>query len=263
MALRFLLCAEDLLSATLARDLCDRVVHERARSDWLRALWAPEARDAQRTWTGLRPDVWWADRGSVEREARARRLRPHVRLRETGRLYSPRGVASEAFLALRVAATLDPTPALVVLSGDTDGETDPSRLRGAGVALAAEGLAVVLAEPCREAEAWVLAGFVPKNSIEIARLKALHRELGFDPTEAPERLMSDRTGDPRDAKRVLRALLSGGEPCSALDERGRQCWLDTPLELLASRGEAAGLGAFLRAVEAVLLPRLGDAVTPA
>jgi hypothetical protein len=258
-ARRFLLCAEDVLAATLARDLCDRVVRERARADWLRALWAPELRDAQRTWTGLRPDGWWADRGSVDREARARGLRPQVRLRETGRLHSPRGVASEAFLALRVAAGLDPRPTLVLLAGDTDGETDPALLRQAGVDLAAEDLPVVLAEPCREAEAWVLAGFTPENTAEHDRLQALRKELGFDPTESPERLMSNRQGDRRDAKRVARALLAAGGGFSALDERARRCWLDTPLDLLAARGAGAGLGAFLGAVESVLLPLLGDA----
>lgn len=258
MTPRFLLCAEDVLCATLARDLCDRVVYERSTRDWLRALWSPEMRDSQRVWTGLRPDIWWADRGSVDHEMRARGLRPHVRVRETGRLMAPHGPASEAFRAMRVAAALDPRPMLVVIAGDTDGETAPTLMRDAGVALADEAVPVVVAEICREAEAWVVAGFVPCNSAEQLRLRAVTRELGFDPTEFPERLMSDRLNDPRDAKRVARALLCDGAPMHPTDERVRQCWLDTPLDVLASRGARAGLADYLSRVERVLLPMLGD-----
>jgi hypothetical protein len=255
---RFLLCAEDVLSATLARDLCDRVVCERARADWLRALWSPELRDTQRTWTGLRPDAWWADRGGVDTEASARGIRTNLRVRETGRLLAPKGCASESFRAVRVAAALSPQPDLVVIAGDTDGETDPAHGYEAGVTLADASLPVLVAEIVRESEAWVVAGFVPRNAAESARLRTVKRTLGFDPTEEPERLMSDLVGDRRDAKRVARALLFDGLPMRPSDDRVRACWLDTPLDLLAARGARAGLGPYLARIEAVLLPLLGD-----
>lgn len=261
MTLRILLCAEDVLCATIARDLCDRVVRERARAEWLRALWSPELCDTQRVWMGLRADGWWADRGAVESEMVRRGLRPHVRLRETGRLQSPKGKSAEAFRAMRVAASMAPSPDLVVIAGDTDGETAPESSRAAGVALADVALPVVIASICREAEAWVVAGFVPQNTAEHDRLRALRRTLGFDPTAEPERLMSDVLNDPRDAKRVVRALLTGGEALHPGDERVRACWLDTPIETLVARGERAGLADFVRDVERVLLPMLGD--TPA
>ncbi len=258
MSRRFLLCAEDALSATLARDLCDRVVHERARAEWLRALWSPELRDTQRSWVSLRPGAWWADRGSVEREAEARGIRGHFRVRETGRLLAPRGTAGLAYKSVRLAASLAPRPDLVVIAGDTDGETAPALSRAAGAALANEDLAVLTADICREAEAWVVAGFVARNASEQARLRAVRRELGFDPTEEPERLMSDLTGDRRDAKRVARALLGDDGALHAAGERVRSCWLDTPLDVLTARGARAGLADYVAQVEARLLPALGD-----
>lgn len=255
---RFLLCAEDVLAASLARDLCDRVVRERACAEWLRALWSGDLCATQRVWTGLRPDTSWADRGSVEREAAARGIRSHVRVRETGRLRAAHGHAGESFRAVRVAAVLDPRPDLVIIAGDTDGDEDPDGTRDAGLALAGEvGIAAVVASLHREAEAWVVAGFVPQNAAEMRRLRAVERSLGFNPTEAPERLMSDLTGDLRDAKRVARELLD--DDVTPRAPRVCACWLDTPLDVLLRRAARAGLADYVRALERVLLPMLGDA----
>ncbi len=257
MTLRFVLCAEDILSATLARDLCDRVVAERAQAEWLRALWSPEHRDTQRRWTGLDEDPWWSDRHFCDRRAERAGIAGHFRVRETGRLKAFHGVAGLAYRTVKLVATIEPPPDLLVLAGDTDGQEDPERLRRAGVEGAAESLPVVVAEPVREAEAWVVAGFVPANEAEHGRLRAIERELGFDPTLCSERLMSAVTGDRRDAKRVCRALL-GADHVSPHDERARACWLDTPLDVLAAHGRRNGLAEYLAEVERVLLPRLGD-----
>lgn len=254
---RFVLCAEDVLSAALARDLCDRVVYERARAEWLRALWAPTLRETQRRWTGLEPHTAWSDRHAVDRAAQALGVRSHVRLRETGRLRAMHGAAATAFKALRVAAHLSPPPDLVVLAGDTEGIVAPDRLRAEGVATAAEGIPSLVAEHHRESEAWVVLGFVPRNHEERARLVAVTRSLGFDPTEEPHRLLAGSAHDPRDAKRVCRLLL-GVEHITPALERVRSCWLDTPLDRLEAHGEGTGLVRYLRAVETVLLPLLGD-----
>lgn len=253
----FLLCAEDVLSATLARDLVDRVVHERARADWLRALWTPELRDSQRTWQGLRPTSWWADRVLVDRDAESFGIRGHIRDQETGRSRAMRGASGFAFKSLKVAALLEPRPELVVVAGDTDNEKDASALRAAGVAAAGIEMPSLVAEIRREAEAWVVCGFVPGSLVERDRLREVTHELGFDPTESPEKLMSTRHGDARDAKRVARFLLADPD-LSLSNERLRSCWLDTPIELLMARGAGSGLKHYISQIESELLPLLGD-----
>ncbi len=257
MTRRFVLCAEDILSATLARDLCDRVVRERARAEWLRALWSPELCDTQRVWTGVYDHAWWCDRAVVDRAAREAGVRGHVRVLETGRLRAMHGASGTAFKAMRVTAQIRPLPDLVVISGDTEGVTDADRLRAEGVAVAAEALPAVVAEHHRESEAWVVAGFVAENDEERGRLAAVTRALGFDPTESPHKLLAGDAHDPRDAKRVCKALL-GVDHVTPSAERARRCWLDTPLEVMEARGEGTGLARYLRAVEAVVLPMLGD-----
>ncbi|MFO0660919.1 MAG: hypothetical protein U0165_13970 [Polyangiaceae bacterium] len=261
MPLNILLCAEDILSATLARDLCDRVVFERAEADWLRALWAPELRDTQRVWSGLDQDTWWSDRPTCGREADLASVPNTIRVRETGRRKAFHGVAGLAFRTALLAESLAIRPDVLVLAGDTDGEEDPARLRRAGVDGAAVSLPVLIAEPVREAEAWVVAGFVPRNDAEQGRFNDVKKTLGFDPTASPERLLSDVSGDRRDTKMICRWLL-GTDALSPATERVRSCWLDSPLDLLIERGERCGLSSYVRQIESVLLPLLGDTPKP-
>ncbi|MBL8602873.1 MAG: hypothetical protein JNK72_13195 [Myxococcales bacterium] len=258
MTLRILVSAEDVLSATLARALCDRVVYEAAAADWLRALWAPELRDTQRVWMGLSPDSDWADRRLVEHLAAARGLPGGVRARETGRRRAPHGAARQAFRAMQLAAVLDPRPDVVLLAADTDGETPEGERFEVGVAMADVALPAVAASFHRESEAWVVSGFVPENAAERARLREVTDRLGFDPTLASERLMSDRMGDPRDAKWVARTLLGAGAGLAPLRARAQKCWAETPLDVLRARGRRNGLAAYCDALERVLLPRFGD-----
>lgn len=103
----------------------------------------------------------------------------------------------------------------------------------------------------------MVAGFVAENDEERGRLAAVTRALGFDPTESPHKLLAGDAHDPRDAKRVCKALL-GVDHVTPSAERARRCWLDTPLVVLEARGEGTGLARYLRAVEAVVLPMLGD-----
>lgn len=257
MSLRILLCAEDILSAAIARDLCDRVVHERARAEWLRALWAPEMRESQRRWVGLDEHTWWSDRPTCSREADLANVPNAIRVRETGRRKAYHGVAGLAFRTALLAASRDPRPDVLVLAGDTDGEEDTGRLRRAGVDGAAVDLPVLIAEPTREAEAWVIGGFVPQNDAEALRLVDVSRELGFDPTRAPERLLSDVSRTRRDTKIICRQLL-GLDALSPQTERVRACWLDPPIDLLIERGQRSGLAAYVAQIETTLLPLLGD-----
>lgn len=248
-ARRWLLCAEDNLSAELARDLCDRVVRERAEPDWIRALWDPSLVESQREWIGLEPHYNWADRGALDRRCESAGLAIAVRELSTGRRIAPHGKAAMAFKAARAAMTVSPVPDLLVISADTDGETEDRVRFAEGLRLAAEPIVTVCAEIHRESEAWVISGFVPENSAERDALARVRDELGFDPTLHSERLMSDLTGDVRDAKRVASKLFAQSGGVSLFNERFVRCWRETPLDALIERGARSGLAAFIADVE--------------
>jgi hypothetical protein len=252
-ARRWLLCAEDSLSATLARDLCDRVLRERARFDWLRALWDPSLVDTQRRWVGLEPHFDWADRGAVDRRCDARSIPIAVRDASTGRRVAPHAKAAMAFKSARAAMTMEPPPELLFIAADTDGESDPKLLFAEGLRLADEPVTAVCAEIHRESEAWVIAGFVAQNAAERAALARVCDALGFDPTQESERLMSDVHRDARDAKRVAKALFEASGGITARNPRFAACWTETPLSLLEARGERSGLARYLRAIETTVV----------
>lgn len=252
-ARRWLLCAEDSLSATLARDLCDRVIRERARFDWLRELWDPALVDTQRAWIGLEPHFDWADRGAVDRRCESRAIPSAVRDLSTGRRIAPHAKAAMAFRSARAAMTLEPVPDLLFIAADTDGELDPKLLFAEGLRLADEPITTVCAEIHRESEAWVIAGFVAQNSHERDALARVCDELGFDPTLECERLMSDVHADVRDAKRVAKALFDVSGGVSARNPRFAACWQDTALSVLEARGQRSGLARYIHAIETIVV----------
>lgn len=151
-------------------------------------------------------------------------------------------------------------PTGVVVLWDADGQADERR---EGIAQAVEhgllppsgvGYVVALADP--EREAWVAAGFDPKDDDERARLEACRRELGFHPNEHPERLTARRANDKADSKRTLDAL-------GVSDERERECLRIADADrraLLLRRGAACGLADWIRDVETKLLPQVDPSI---
>lgn len=255
-ARRWLLCAEDLLSATLAKELVDRVVRERAPEQWLRDLWDPEGVHLHREWVGVRPDQWWADRSALDRICEEHEIAIAVRDRESGRRRAPHGKASMAFKAARAAQSLTQPPELLVLSGDTDGAIDPTLYFEEGLRMADYNEPSVCANIHRESEAWLIAGFVPQNNAEREALQRACDTLEFDPTLQPERLLSNVSGDERDCKRVARTLFDPSGGFSLRNPRVQACWSDTPLALLEERGERAGIKNFIEQVQTVVLRSL-------
>lgn len=98
-------------------------------------------------------------------------------------------------------------------------------------------VAVGVAHP--EHEAWVIAAFIPRTEAEREVLEALRRELGFRPTEHPERLASGREVHRRDAKRVLDALVAGAP------SRRAEILEEAALEMLVAVGATCGLADFI------------------
>jgi hypothetical protein len=97
-------------------------------------------------------------------------------------------------------------------------------------------------------ECWILAGFVPQDTAETARLVELRSELGFEPTGNSERLTAKHDQDKRSAKRVLRLLSEDDR------SRERECMMQTELSILRQNGIECGLAAYLDEVEAKLVP---------
>jgi hypothetical protein len=111
---------------------------------------------------------------------------------------------------------------------------------------------VVIGFSIPEREAWVIAGFDPKDENEKSRLTSEHQLLSFDPCENSHRLTAGRDNSaPRSPKRVLRALTDGNF------DRQRQCWNETDLSVLRRRGAENGLASYLDEVQTHLATLIG------
>jgi hypothetical protein len=113
-----------------------------------------------------------------------------------------------------------------------------------------DNLAVLFALPNPMREAWLLNGFVPADEEERQRLQKEKAEIGCDPCEVAETLSGRRDSDRKSPKRILRALTAGER------DREENCWKETPLAVLATRGIRTGLVDFLQEVKCTLVPLL-------
>jgi hypothetical protein len=178
-------------------------------------------------------------------------------------------MARNVFLLARHLRKLQRQIDAVVLIRDMDGDAterrrglEQARTEAATMASAAP-LRIVLGCPDFEREAWILAGFLPKNQAECTEVAAVDHELGFDPTLQSHRLDAKRdhdaaTGRPH-AKSVKRVLdrLTAGDP-----DRQRCCWKEPALEVLRERGDGNGLAAYLDEIEEQLLPLVAGGSGP-
>lgn len=220
-------------------DLVDRVLV--GEVDWIE----PEVLDAYREWRGLRPGDAYLDIHYVHRLARERNLRVQ------GNFGGEPGatMAHAARTALVLLATCERPPDAVVILVDSDNDLQ----RRVGLAQARDARpygfrAIVIGLAHTKRECWVLAGYMPADAWESAKLQSLREELGFDPTRRPELLTAQQEGAKTDAKRVLRELTR--------DDVTREpaCWRDTPLDLIRQNGAGTGVGEFLDEVVERLVP---------
>ena len=116
-------------------------------------------------------------------------------------------------------------------------------------------LAIIIGTADRMREAWVLNGFIPSNQQEKQILQEITTQLTFNPCEESHRLRNsltkaDRIRNPK----VVVERLTGGRM-----EREQQCWEETPLEYLREKGVHTGLTAYIKEIEARLIPIIGSA----
>lgn len=136
---------------------------------------------------------------------------------------------------------------VVFIARDLDGRLE--RLAGLRQAVTeyAWPFLVLLAWFQPEAEAWYIAGHVPRTDDEREAHAEQRRLLGFCPIQQPHRLNSTDDDSVKDAKRVWAALNHDGP-------EGNLRSLQTDLEILRKNGADAGLADFLDQVLAKLVP---------
>jgi hypothetical protein len=110
---------------------------------------------------------------------------------------------------------------------------------------------IVIGAADRMREAWVLNGFVPLNDAEKRLLAQIKTKLSFDPCEKAHQLR-DEPGKERNPKLVVKQL-TGGEI-----SREQQCWEETDLDILRSRGTKTGLTDYLAEIERRLIPIINN-----
>lgn len=112
-------------------------------------------------------------------------------------------------------------------------------------------LKIIIGTADKMREAWVLNGFIPSTPEETRILEEIKTKLNFDPCEESHRLRSNSKEEPERIRnpKIVVEQLTGGEM-----ERERQCWEETPLEILRQRGTKTGLVAYLQEIEQRLIP---------
>lgn len=228
-------CAEDELAARVAQHLFRRTLEENSTVE--------HVRDNVGTlrFVDLEGNPGWTlnrDLGPVLAR-HGRRIGVH-----------PRGLGGNALRAYRIVRVAQilrhEALTILVLAYDRDGVAEYG-LRTGVHAASPQAVNVVVAEAQPEFDAWVVCGFEPANALEHERLQewvARLAPLGVNPLTSPERLTSTVTGDARDAKSLVQALLGLDGQAKGNEARVLEC-LDRPLAALRQRGAQTGLPSFL------------------
>ncbi|WP_156041574.1 hypothetical protein [Chondromyces apiculatus] len=267
--LRVALACEDQAQRALLMHLSRNVVLKEAHRR--QADWLADTLDQQMAFCGLKDhaetpehlrfyhhDHIAKDFGELRIGGRPVRLNA---LRE-GR---PAGPEAQRWRRLTILFGAQPSPPdVLMIALDTDGHPERREaLQAARSEASTAPIAVILATPHPEAEAWFVAGFEPLDGEEAARLDALRKDrdkkLNFIPTEEPHRLTAHPNDAPTDAKRVLRFLMFGDYTSRApeLSELPDLCErLLGDLDRLTRRSAATYLGEFLRELREILVPLL-------
>ena len=238
MAISVAVVCEGLADRRTGCDLADRVFC--LEVDWIE----PAVLDDYRRWRGLDAQdafLAWRD---VKREAKARNIKmPH------GRFSGEKGLpdAQATRRVLRLLQSLAELPQAVILLRDDDRQSQRRAGMQQAIDEATLKLPTVIGLAHAMRECWVLAGFEPQDAAESQRLSNLKRELNFDPRTAAERLTGKTPQDPRSAKRVLSVLTQGNW------DREANCWRETDLAVLKSRGANTGLSDYLDELRIVLV----------
>ncbi len=142
----------------------------------------------------------------------------------------------------------DPSPNAVILIRDTDGDLE--RLTGLEQARdeSTWKVPIVIGVAHTKRECWILNGFEPRDTQEHKRLEECKSALGFDPRTDSQKLTASPIDAKKNPKQALQSLVEG-DP-----DRERQCWMNTSLGVLRSRGVGSKLADYLKDLHSRLVP---------
>lgn len=241
MAIKIAVVYEADADLHIAIELADRVLVESIQ--WLEE----EHLDSQRQWlvqAGNGQPLMWSRIGRLARESR---IRSHGHF--AGQPALPDAVAARrAILFLKREF---PDLKAIILVRDQDGEAE--RRQGLNQARDEHpSFPIVIGLAVAERECWVICGFNPLNKDEEDRLEKERQKLGYDPRLHSHLLTACKNDNAvHSAKRVVRAL------CGDDHGRQQQCWRNTPLTDLDSRGQDNGLSDYLNEIRTHLAPKFG------
>ncbi len=249
--LEVIVIVESQADAITATKLADRVLVEKV--DWLE----PEMLEHLIKWRGL--DIGsayscWKDINDII--DRAKKAGIHFpRFRSNRRTDTLKADGARAMKVLNLVRCLQKTQEItgILLIRDLDNQQE--RRTGIEQARAEHAdippqLEIIIGAADRTREAWVLNGFIPTNAAEVQTLAELKSKLTFDPCENAHKLRSnsfEESDRDRNPKVVLEKLTNGDR------DRECQCWEETELEILRSRGKNTGLTDYLKEIESRLL----------
>jgi hypothetical protein len=236
---------ESRMDAVTATKLAERVLVEKV--EWLEH----ESLQHLFKWSGLEVGTeysCWKDTGDIIDRAEKDGI-PKPRYLGHGKTGSLKADGAAALKILKLSKLLNRKKnrniAAVIFIRDLDSQ----RERNQGIEQARlehideqPRMEIVIGIANKMREAWVLNGFIPLDSEEKRILAQIKTKLSFDPCEEAHRLRDD-PGEDRNPKLVVKTL-TGGDII-----REQQCWEETNLEILRSRGTNTGLTKYLNEVE--------------
>jgi len=239
MPLSFVVVCEAHADFEMAATLVDRTLCEYVD------LMEPQVIDSYRQYKGIRPEspfLTWGESSEVAKKL-GRRAHGHFQ----GKPGDLDAIAGRK--AILVVLDQFPDVKSIFLIRDSDGLTArKAGLNQARAEVKATNFVVVIGVAHCKREAWVLAGFDPRDEEEHRLIDELRQELGFHPCEQNHQLHATHDGDKRSAKRVLAILVRGDR------DREAACWRETPLHSLHQRGTENDLVHFLNEVKDRVVP---------
>ncbi len=245
---------ESRMDAVTAKKLAERILIEKV--DWLEE----EGLQYLFKWSGLEVGTeysCWKDTGDIIDRAKKAGI-PMPRFLGHGKTGSLKADGAAAMKILNLIKLLHLKEqrkiAAVLFIRDLDNQSE--RRQGMEQARVEHidrqpQIEIIIGTADRMREAWVLNGFTPLNSEEKQILEQLKTKLSFDPCEEAHRLRSNSFEEPdriRNPKVVVEQLTERDII------REQQCWEETDLEVMRSRGNNTGLTDYLNEIEYRLIP---------
>jgi hypothetical protein len=245
----FIVIVESRADAEISTKLAERVLLEKV--GWLE----PDTLDHLIQWSGLEPGTeysCWKNIGDIvenfSEEFKFPRIRSNGRLKTDGKAASK---VMKLISFLQYKLNRDIKAVVFIRDLDNQPERREHLDQARSECIGQPKIEAVIGTADRMREAWVLNGFMPLNLQEKNILKEFTMGLKFDPCTEAHRLRSN-SSDERDPKVVLKKLTN--EDIS----REQQCWEETSLEILRSKGINTGLTAYLDEIENRLIPLITD-----